>query len=389
LNAAAIRSDVSGGIEGYALNLISALSRVPELDLVVFGSSRFLQSLRDISESTAGLESVCLPPTINTRPLRVGWEQLALPKHVANLSLDLVHSVTYVGPFLTKIPVIITIPDLLVYRYPECVPMAKRAYWKITIPLAVRSASGILAISEFTKAEIQSIFPGVSHKVAVSLLARDTRFDEAPMTATQPGVSSRSGFLCVGGLGVHKNTELVIRGLAEYRGRWGLPPNAKVQVVGRDYGSQNTLVALRNQLGLADEVEFLGQVQFAALGKLYSQSIGVIVPSRYEGFGLPALEAMSFGTPVVACRGGAVAEVVGDAGVLVDEGDAVGVATALRSLAESAQAVEYLGDLGRLRAGQYSWERTATETVRMYSRALGRCPEESSVRHPGTSTPRQ
>lgn len=373
LIATAIRTGISGGLEGYAVNLSAALGRRGDLEAVVFASDEFCNAVRTLVGGT-NVECVAVRESDGSRVRRVGWEQLVLPRRLDLAKCELVHSLTYVAPLLARKPSVLTVPDLLVYRYPKCIPFAKRAYWKTAIPPSLRAASRLIAISDFTRREICGLFPTECHKVHVTPLALDERLP--PPTRLCDGRSNDridgSGFLlCVGGLGLHKNAGVVLEGLAVYRDTWGATSTPRLLIVGRDYGAGPGLKRMTTKLRLDDHVHFTGQVAFDDLRELYLGAGAVIVASKYEGFGLPALEAMSYGVPVIAGAGGAVAEVVGDAGMLIDADDARSVAQAIHKLWSNTELAKALAAKGVTRANSFSWDRTAEATVTAYRAALG------------------
>ncbi len=371
--ATAIRTGISGGLEGYAVNLGAALGRRGDLDTVVFASEEFCSAVGTLVGGT-NVECVAVRESDASRLRRVGWEQLVLPRRLDLARFELVHSLTYVAPLLArKSPSVVTVPDLMVYRYPKCIPFAKRAYWKAAIPLSLRAASRLIAISDFTRREICGLFPTECHKVHVTPLAFDERLRLPTRLCDRRSnnrFDGRAFLLCVGGLGLHKNTGVVLQGLAVYRDTWGASSTPRLLIVGRDYGAGPGLKRITTRLRLDDHVHFTGQVAFDDLRELYLGAGAVIVASKYEGFGLPALEAMRFGVPVIAAAGGAVAEVVGDAGVLIDADDPRSIAQAIHELWSNTQLAETLAAKGATRANSFSWDHTAEATVNAYRAAL-------------------
>jgi glycosyltransferase involved in cell wall biosynthesis len=268
---------------------------------------------------------------------------------------------------------VVTIPDLIAFRYPEHVGRAKRVYWGIGLPLAIDRASAVIAISEFTRSEVCDLFPGACGKVHVTPLAVDGRLRRAAVEATPASVDQPVDrhLLCVGGLGWHKNTDTLLRGLALHRDLWGSAATPRLVIVGRDYGAKADLRSNVEDLDLDSLVAFAGTVDFGELDSLYRTSLALVAVSHYEGFGFPVLEAMSYGIPVITTRGGAMAEVAGEAAWSVDGSDPRAIAAAIEFARSRGSAMQRKAELGRARASMYTWDRTADETVRVYESLLG------------------
>lgn len=373
VNATAIRVGISGGLEGYSLNLCAALALRREIALTVFGSPVFCERLRELVDN----DSVDIAEVASAgagRLQRVIWEQGRLAHEARLRSLDVLHSLTYVSTLRSsEISSVVTIPDLLVYRLPDCVPTLKRIYWRMTIPRSVKTADALISISDFTRREICRVFPRAADKVVVTPLGLDHRLVDRGLDydARESSSADSRFLLCVGGLGLHKNTETVLRGLALHRDQWGPDGTPSLVIVGRDYGAGRALRTLTMELGLDKRVEFAGRVSYQDLCRLYRTAMGLLAISRYEGFGLPVLEAMSYGLPVVVGTGGAPAEVAGEAGWIIDESSPQAVARAVDVICRDGAAVAARVDAGLARARSFTWDRTAVATITAYRAALG------------------
>jgi glycosyltransferase involved in cell wall biosynthesis len=305
------------GTARYLRKLLSALEREPGLELRGYlfpGSSRWAKIRRD----TAGYLGV-------------------LP--VASRKDDVLHLPGHRGPLISAAPLVVTIHDLAVLRHPETFNRWTRSYSKLLLPRLARAATRVIAVSEFTALEAVELLGVDEHRVWVI-----PHGVEAPFTPDGP-VADGDYLLAVGTLEPRKNLERV----AEAARRVG----AELRVVGAS--------------GWGDvHVESLGYVDDERLAELYRGAACLVYASLYEGFGLPVLEAMASGTPVVAATGSAPAEVADGAAVLVDpldvEAIAAGIEEALRRRAELRAA-------GLERAKIFKWEAAAKATAEVYREA--------------------
>jgi glycosyltransferase involved in cell wall biosynthesis len=270
------------------------------------------------------------------------WYPIGLPR--AARGADVLHCPTFRAPFRSRTPLVVTVLDLAVLRRPELFNRWNRTYSRLAVPRAVRAARALIAISEFTKSEL------------VELLAVD------PERVTVIGVPPRPGLtpdgpradgeyvLAVGTLEPRKNLERA----AEAARRAGV----ELRVVGaRGWGGVS-----------ANGVRWLGELGDEELARLLRGARALLYPSLYEGFGIPILEAMAVGTPVVTSRGGATEEVAGGAAVLVDPLDPASI---VAGLDEAVRRGGELRALGLERAGAFSWDDVPRRTVEVYRRAVG------------------
>jgi glycosyltransferase involved in cell wall biosynthesis len=275
------------------------------------------------------------------------WLDLAWYPHVLSHNArgaDVLHCPTYRGPVRTKTPLVVTVHDIAVFRYPETFPRWMRTYSRFVVPRVLRAARRVLAVSEFTASELESVL-GISRaKIAVTPNAVDAVF-------TADGPSADGDYvLAVGTLEPRKN----LRRTVEAAARLGL----EVRVAGaRGWGGVEAQGANVRQLGAIDDEE---------LARHYRGALCVAYPSLYEGFGIPVLEAMACGAPVVTSAGGATEEVAGSAAILVDPLDDTAIEAGID---EAIRRRDELRVLGLERAQAYSWDDTARLTVAAYREA--------------------
>jgi len=263
------------------------------------------------------------------------WYAAALPRSARRL--DLLHCTTFRGPIRAPVPFTVTLHDLALVRHPELFPRWHRVSGRLALGPVARAAARVLAVSEFTKRE------------AVDLLGLDpdrvTVIGNAVEPAFTPSNSLLQGeyVLAVGTLEPRKN----LRRVAEAAARAGV----ELRVVGaRGWGG-------------VEVPGWVGEVGDEELVELYRGARALVYPSLYEGFGIPVLEAMACGTPVVTSRGGATEEVAGGAAVLVDPLDVDAIAA---GIAEAHARRDELRALGIARASAYSWDAVADEVERVW-----------------------
>ena len=259
--------------------------------------------------------------------------------------VDLLHCPTYYGPLRSRVPLVVTVLDLSVFRHPEAFPRWTRTAVPALVPRVLRAARRILAISEFTRAELVEVLGVPREKVAVVPLAVE------PEVFHPDGEAAGGDYvLAVATLEPRKN----LARLAEATRRLGV----ELRVVGAA-GWGGVAVG-------GDGVRWVGRVGDEELARLYRGAAVAAYPSLYEGFGFPILEAMACGTPVVTSRGGSTAEVAGGAAVLVDPFDTASIAAGIE---EARSFRDDLRARGLARAAEFSWEETVRSTVEVYREA--------------------
>jgi glycosyltransferase involved in cell wall biosynthesis len=252
------------------------------------------------------------------------WYYAGLPRRARGL--DVLHCTTFRGPLRARVPFTVTLHDLALLRHADLFPRWHRWSGRAGIGRVARAADRVLAVSEFTKRE------------AVELLRVDpgriTVIGNAVDPAFSPGDAARAGdyVLAVGTLEPRKNLGRVVEAAAR--------AGVELRVAGaRGWGG-------------VDTAGWLGEVDDVALVELYRGARALVYPSLYEGFGIPVLEAMACGTPVVTSRGGATEEVAGGAAVLVDPLDVESIAA---GIAEADARRDELRALGLARAAEFTW----------------------------------
>jgi glycosyltransferase involved in cell wall biosynthesis len=275
------------------------------------------------------------------------WLDLAWYPHLLGIrarGADVLHCTTYRGPVHTRLPLVVTVHDVAVFRHPEAFPPWTRWYSRRVVPRVLRAAEVVLAVSAFTAAELVEVLGIPREKIRVVPNGVDPVFS--------PGGPAAEGdyVLAVGTLEPRKNLARTIEAT-------------------RSLGVELRVVGARGWGGVeasGDGVTWLGDVPDEALARQYRGARCLAYPSLYEGFGIPVLEAMACGTPVVTSAGGATEEVAGGAAVLVDPRDPAAIA---RGIEAAAARGSELRALGLRRAAEFSWDESARLTVEAYREA--------------------
>jgi glycosyltransferase involved in cell wall biosynthesis len=280
-----------------------------------------------------------------------------LPAALERAGADLVHG-NYFLPRGWKGKAVVTVHDVSFARDRGFMPLHDLLAFRTLVPRAMRRADFVFTVSEWAKADLIDCYGLSPDRVVVTPNGIDD--DLTPEGA----VPDRPPYLLfVGGLQRRKDPVTAVRALAQ------VPDDLELVIVGPDRGEGPAVRRAAEELGIADRVHVLDYVSREELLGLYRGAVALVFPSRYEGFGLPVLEAMASGTPVVAAATTAIPEVVGDAGILVPPGDPEALAAGIAQARESTDA---LVAAGLARAGEQSWSLAADRAAAAYEAALAR-----------------
>jgi glycosyltransferase involved in cell wall biosynthesis len=323
----------------------------------------------------AGLEGV--PPLVfpgGGRLAKLTWPNLQLPQGAERAGLDLVHVTTPYGCFRsTRFKKIITVCDVTPLLFPETHGRMQVWHHRLALPPILRAADRIITISEASRRDIVRCCNVPEEKVSVTLLAASLPAlpaGELSRTAPITGIAGPY-ILNVGTLEPRKNLSGLLEAFAAACRR-GLPHS--LVIAGAGGWGRASIPALAQRLGVGDRVHVAGFIDDRDLPGLYAGADFFVYPSLYEGFGLPVLEAMVCGAPVITSNVSSLPEVAGDAALLVDPRSSTELGEAMLRLAGDAGLRQELRARGRVRAAQFSWERTADETWGIYQDVMGSMP---------------
>ncbi len=247
---------------------------------------------------------------IEKSSLRILYEQFVLP--LLTRDFDIVYSINNANPifFFAKTHSIVTIHDLLPFKIVARYSRFQKVYLQLLTKLCSKRAAKIITVSNFTKSEIVELLNVTPSKVSVI-------YNCLPFSFEEVGNNSKQFLLIVGGLNTDKRVDCALRGFKEYLQRNPSSP-LQLMITGPDQGARRQLEELSQNLGLTERCCFLGQISEDEKNKLLASCKAIVMMGRNEGFGIPVLEAMRLGKPTLAAKAGALPEVMGSAGVVVE-----------------------------------------------------------------------
>ncbi|HVF26994.1 MAG TPA: glycosyltransferase family 1 protein [Pyrinomonadaceae bacterium] len=366
IDAHSVGSRLAGN-ETYAVNLIEALAEVDSTNRYTLYVTK-----REAVERYAGRwPNVGVRLTLPHTPLvRV---PVTLVAELRRRPVDLLH-VQYTAPPFAPCPVVATVHDISFEHLPETFKRRSRAQLRLTVRRTARRAAHVITPSEYTRRDIINAYGLDPARVCVIPLAAAPHFapvenaEEIARVRHQCGIE-REYILAVGSIQPRKNLARLIRayaGLRRERPQVKLPQLVLVGKRAWLYGE--TLRAIEDE-GIAERTRVTGYVSEADLPALYSGAMCFVYPSIFEGFGLPPLEAMCCGTPVITGDRTSLPEVVGDAAMTVNPFDERALAVALARLIDDSELRAELRAEGLKRAAMFSWRRAARQTLKVYEQA--------------------
>jgi glycosyltransferase involved in cell wall biosynthesis len=305
--------------------------------------------------------------------VRILWEQLVQPFALRQGKVDLLHAMAFVGPLVASCPFVVTIYDLSFYRYPQAFRPWNRWYLGIFTARSARRARRVITISESTKRDVVNMLGVPPDRVDVVYGGVDEVFRPLPAAETAHFRSERAlpdrFILFLGTLEPRKNVQKLIRAYDQWR--QVEPDVPRLVVAGGKGWYYDHIFAEVERLGLTGDVIFPGYVIPQELPWWYNAADLFVYPSRFEGFGLPVLEAMACGTPVVTTNVASLPEVASDAALLVSPDDEAQLVEAMRRALSEVSLRQEMVTKGRAHAADFTWTRTARQTLETYDRALG------------------
>lgn len=357
----------TGGMEVYARELLAALREVePDLHLTAFVN---------LEAAAAGgpwdaLDVVEVPVRASNRLEWVRGEQQLLPPLARRAGVDVLHSLASTAPAWGCFRRVVTIHDLHYKVLPDAHFGLRGLGMRVLVPLAARSSHRVIAISHATAADVRRHLHVPDDKLDVVHEGLGTTPSATPEPEAQLrdrlGLGDRPVALSVSAKRPHKNLLRLLDALA------ALEPAQRPVLILPGYATPHEaqLRAHAARLGIAGDVRLLGWVSAAELEGLYALAAVFAFPSLHEGFGLPVLEAMRRGVPVVCGNRSSLPEVAGEGAILFDPEDTAAIAAALRRVLADPAEAERLRAAGHAQAGRFTWQRTARETAAAYRAAL-------------------
>ncbi|MFN8522099.1 MAG: glycosyltransferase family 1 protein [Chloroflexota bacterium] len=350
----------TGGIARYTSCLARAVMPLLGRDRLTM-----LRSRRQSAEALAGLSSQPL-----WTPPHHRLEQVTLPLEVGRIGPTLLHSPDFVPPLRRTFKSVITVHDVGFLKYPETLTPASRDYYQQTVQ-AVRNAEATIAVSWNTARDVCEVAGTAADRLWVIHNGVEARFADPVSDAQMNALRAHRGLeapyvLYVGTIEPRKNLITLLRACARARERLGL----RLVIAGRRGWLYEPFFEAVRELKLAEHCTVIEDLTDAELPVLYRGASVFVYPSLYEGFGLPALEAMAGGTPTVVSDNSSLPEVVGDGALLFETLDADSLAHEMERAIHDTALRSRLSAAGRARAATFTWERAARQTLRLY-RAVG------------------
>ncbi|MCB8982870.1 MAG: glycosyltransferase family 4 protein [Ardenticatenaceae bacterium] len=351
------------GIHHYIAQVLRHLPlQEDNLRPVVF--TRFAGDLADVSGLT--LASSRWPT--ERRSVRILWEQLVWPWQAWRQQLDLLHSMAFVTPVLAPCPTIVTIYDLSFLHFPERFPRLQRWYLTSQTGRSCRQARRVITISESSRQDVHQFFGIPLERIAVVYPGVDGRYH--PLSAPEiAAFRQRENLperfvLHVGTLQPRKNISLLLDAFAQLK-----DPDLHLVLAGGKGWLFDEIFRRVQTLGLEKRVRFTGYVPDEDLPLWYNAAALFVFPSVYEGFGMPVVEAMACGLPVVASCSSSIPEATGDAGLLFDPHNAVELAERMASVLNDPALSARMRQQGITHAANFSWEQAGRQTAVVYRQA--------------------
>jgi glycosyltransferase involved in cell wall biosynthesis len=351
------------GIGTYIRNLLRHLARLDR-------ESEFVLLVGEPDMDVASQLGRNFRTVLETSPNYSLQEQVRIPWALRREQPDVFHAPHYILPIGVRCRSVVTIHDCIHLMFPQYLPNRMAyAYARASMWSAARKSARILTVSEASKRDILHFFRVPPEKIEVVYNAIDERFwsrpDEGDVSRVRERYQLTSRFvLYVGNIKPHKNLVRLIEAFDLVRKR-GLD-DVKLLIIGDEISKLPALRRAVHGHKLHKEVRFLGYVRDETLAILYRLASAFAFPSLYEGFGLPALEAMASGTPVVTSNVSSLPEVAGTAAVLVDPYDVDAIADGLIRVLTDTRLASELSRRGLVRARDFSWERSVARTHEIY-----------------------
>jgi glycosyltransferase involved in cell wall biosynthesis len=362
----------------YLRHLIEYLPRVaPELRLTLVVPVSYASRTLPHSPCPPGLSAwtgLHPVPCTSSNIDKVWFEQIAFPRVCRELGADVAHVPYWGGPLQPSVPTVVSILDLIPMLLPEYRGGPLVRLYTSLVAAAAHNAAHIITLSKASKRDIVNHLHIAADKVHAIYLAADERFAPRARLETPSLKNSlpENYVLYLGGFDIRKNIDTLLQMCVWLQKAFGadIPLVIAGQLPERHDRFFRDPRIIARQLGVAEMVRCIGAVAEKDKPELYRRAQAFVYPSRYEGFGLPALEALACGVPVIGSNAASIPEIVGDAGMLVDSDDAERMGRALIAVLNDAQLHADLTHKAAAQAAHFSWETCARQTTLVYAAAL-------------------
>jgi glycosyltransferase involved in cell wall biosynthesis len=369
LNALFLEPDRVGGTETYVRQLVPELARAAPDDQFILYLAR--EAAATAWQIPANVRIGYAPVSSVSRVQRLGWELTGLPLQARRDRVTLLHSLGTTSPLTSAMPRVVTVHDLIYEHFPEAFPGIRTPVLRRLIPRMLRRAQRVISDSEATRRDVVGLY-GVDAELADVVHLGPGRppvtLDDEQARALRSAVGAQAPYLLsVATSQPHKNLQRLIEAFARVTQQ---RPGMRLVLVGGAGQAQAQLAEVASTAGVSEAISFTGWVDDRTLDAVYAGAELFVYPSLCEGFGLPLLEAMERGVPVLSSRDTSLPEVGGEAVEYVDATSVDELADAIgRLLADPARRAELVA-LGHTQFGRFGWPRAARETLASYERVL-------------------
>ncbi|OGS18427.1 MAG: hypothetical protein A3J83_01025 [Elusimicrobia bacterium RIFOXYA2_FULL_40_6] len=353
----------TGGINKYIVNLLKHLALIDSKNEYLLYSHKSI-----VLQPPLNMPNFLMKEHKNSH--RIIWMEYNLPKAVNNDAVDVIHSPCYIIPLISKAPQVLTVHDMISSIYPTNFTLKHMIIYNTLVPLSIMKAKKIITDSESTKNDLMRILRVPEKKITTIHLGVDKVFcqikDENKLAQIRKKYSIEGKFiLSVGVLEPRKNIARLIESFNLLKKQNKI--EHKLVIAGGKGWFYDSVYETAKKLGLENEIIFTGFVPDEDLPLLYNCADVFAFPSLYEGFGLPVLEAMACGVPVVASNNSSLSEISGDSAVLVNPYSIEEIAEAIKKVINNGPLRKNLIEKGLNRVKQFTWEETTRKTLAVYS----------------------
>ena len=357
--------DYPTGLSRYSYELIRRILTQLKGSTIAYSTSPEL--IGEFPESTtSSVPAFRYPANFRSNSIRLSWEQIGLRYACFKDNVDLLYSPIAEGILFPQLPQIITVHDLLPFHYPSLLPRWV-PYYEYFLPAVIKGSTAVVCISEFTRQEVLERYPKIPEE---KLKVIHCGVDLNQFYPRSPGIISKSYdikeyLLCVGEVRPYKNLENVFRALEL------CPDGPQLAISGKIFGEHKTkLENLARSLNIENRIVWLGYVPDDLLPNLYSEATAFIFPSLYEGFGLPIIEAMACGCPVISSNRASLPEIGGKVALFFDPLEISDMAELINKVCEDTECRQTLARRGPEHANNFKWASSVNKHMDLFEAIL-------------------
>ena len=359
-------SKIKAGIGNYVVNLVKELSKIDNKNEYTIFANK--DNAEYFTTNNPNFKTITLPNYTRTRFIRILWEQCRLPKLLKQMNIDILHSPGFIAPLKMTAKSIVTIHDMTFFSHPQYHTRFKQYYFKKMIPLTVKKANIIIADSENTKKDIHKYLNTEKSKIITIHLGASEDFKKIDRNKAKKFISKKYSIknkfiLFVGMIEPRKNLQRLVDAFIQIKN-----PELKIVIVGKKGWQMEEFFKMIKDSKLEDTIIFPGYVPDEDLVKFYNAAEIFVYPSIYEGFGIPVLEALACGCPVITSNTSSMPEITGPAAKLIDPNDTDDIKKTIQKLLRNEQLRQTLGEEGIIQAKKFSWQKTAQKTLEAYEK---------------------